>query len=162
MVITLTWVSVKSLDLTLKRTLSSFSRGPTLHLRTVQRFASHPSSSASNSASDLFLLDSTSKLARDLCTCSRIYCRVETKFSPKILVETFAKFNKCWLYVFIKRQNLSATYEIKRPVCENILISRDFDRVSRNYLFSRTYSMRTTGAGTGRSGKKFPIFAKFW
>jgi hypothetical protein len=63
---------VKSLDLTLKRTLSSFSRGPTLHLRTVQRFASHPSSSASNSASDLFLLDSASELARDLCSCSRI------------------------------------------------------------------------------------------
>ena len=56
---TLTWVSVKSLDLTLKRTLSSFSRGPTRHLRTVQRLGSHPSSSDWNSARERFLLQNS-------------------------------------------------------------------------------------------------------
>jgi hypothetical protein len=49
----------------------------------------------------------------------------------------------------------------KDHVCENILISRDFGTVSRKYLFSRTYSMCATEADTGRSGEKFPIFAKF-
>ena len=48
--LTSTWVWVKRRDLTLKRTLSSFSMGPMVHLITVQVRGPHLSSSDWNSA----------------------------------------------------------------------------------------------------------------
>ena len=48
--LTSTWVWVKRRDLTLKRTLSSFSMGPMVHLMTVQVRGPHLSSSDWNSA----------------------------------------------------------------------------------------------------------------